>query len=119
MHINVEHTIGDLARDMARIPGKVHAGGARVVKKNGAQGTKLAQRFAQGLSGPHGSAYWKRISGESVGDLSYEYGPHAGGVPVGGGWRHGTPNTELERSLDVVGPRFAKDVDGVVDKAFW
>ena len=117
--VRVEHSIGDLARDMARIPPKAIREGAKVVRKNGREGTKLAQRFAQELSGPHGKSYWKRITGESTGALEYEYGPHAGGVPVGGGWRHGTPNTELERSLDVVGQKFAKDVDAMVDGLFW
>lgn len=117
--VRVTHSIGDLARDCAAIPGKMRAEGSKVVRKNGAAGTKLAQRFARELSGPHGTAYWKRISGESTGALEYEYGPHAGGVPVGGGWRHGTPNTELERSLDVIGPKFAKDVGDMADGLFW
>lgn len=117
--VHVSHSIGDLARDMARIPAKAIREGGKVVRKNGREGTTLAKRFAQELSGPHGTAYFKRISGESTGALEYEYGPHAGGVPVGGGWRHGTPNTELERSLDVIGPKFAKGIDAMVDDLFW
>jgi hypothetical protein len=117
--VHVTHSIGDLARDMAGIPPKMVREGAKIVRKDGLAGTKLAQRYARGLSGPHGADYWKRITGESVGALAFEYGPHDGGVPVGGGWRHGTPNTELERSLDVIGPRFARDVDAMIDGLFW
>src|SRR5687768_16598006 len=95
---------------MARIPAKMVRGGSRIVRKDGAAGLKIAQRFARELSGPHGTSYWKRITGEPTGAMEYEYGPHAGGVPVGGGWRHGAPNTELERSTDVIGPKLAKDV---------
>ena len=117
--VHVSHHLGALIADMDAIPAKVKTKGAKVVKKNGAAGTKLARRFAQELSGPHGKAYFKRITGESTGALEYEYGPHAGGVPVGGGWRHGTPNTELERSQDIIGPRFAADVDFMIRDIFW
>lgn len=117
--VRVEHSIGDLARDMRRIPGKAKRGGARLVQKNGKAGTKLAQGFARELSGPHGKAYWKRITGESLGPFEYEYGPHDGGIPVGGGWRHGAPNTELEKSTDIIGPKFAKDVGDMAEGLFW
>lgn len=114
-----QNTVGNVARDLAAIPAKTRTGAAKAVRKNGAAGTKLAQRFAQELSGPHGKNYWKRITGESIDAFTYEYGPHAGGLPVGGGWRHGTPNTELERSMDVIGPKFAKDIRDVIDEVWW
>jgi hypothetical protein len=116
--VRVTHSIGDLARDMGRIPARMVTEGSKIVKKDVRAGRTLARRYARGLSGPHGADYYKRITDEASG-LSGEYGPHDGGVPVGGGWRHGTPNTELERSLDVIGPRFAKDIDDMIDGLFW
>lgn len=117
--VHVTHSIGDLARDMAAIPPKAIREGSKVVRKNVREGNTLARRYARELSGPHGKNYYKRISGEMLGALEGEYGPHAGGLPVGGGWRHGTPNTELERSQDVIGPKFAKGIDDMVDGLFW
>ncbi len=113
------NTVGGLARDLAAIPAKTQIGAAKAVQKNGKRGLNLAQRFAQELSGPHGTNYHKRITGESLGAFEYEYGPHAGGTPVGGGWRHGAPNTELERSMDVVGPALAKDIRDVLEQVWW
>lgn len=117
--IRVTHTIGDLAADAARIPAKVKREGRKIVRKNVRDGNTLARRYARELSGPHGKNYFKRITGEMTGALEGEYGPHDGGVPVGGGWRHGAPNTELERSQDVIGPRFARDVREMADGLFW
>lgn len=115
MQIHVTHTLADLEAALISRPARVMKGSAKAVVKEGRRGNVLAQRFAQELSGPHGTAYWKRLSGESAGALQYEYGPHSGGVPVGGGWRHGTPNTELDRSADIVGPALAKDIRGVLE----
>lgn len=117
--VRVSHTIGDLARDMAAIPTRMVTEGSKVVKKDVRAGRTLARRYARGLSGPHGEDYYKRITDEMTGALEGEYGPHDGGLPVGGGWRHGTPNTELERSQDVIGPRFASDVRSLIDGLFW
>lgn len=117
--IRVTHTIGDLASDLAAIPVKFVREGSKVVRTNVREGTLQAQAFARTSSGPHGSSYWKRISGEMTGPLEGEWGPHDGGLPVGGGWRHSVPNTELARSADVIGPQFAGDVGDMVDGLFW
>jgi hypothetical protein len=117
--VRVEHSIGDLKRDMERIPPKMVKEGRKVVRKHVREGWRLSRRFARELSGPHGKTYYKRITEEMTGPLEGEYGPHAGGTPVGGGWRHGAPNTELERSLDVVGPKFADAVGDMADGLFW
>lgn len=113
--VHVSHTLGDLEAALASRPARITTGLVQAVEKTGTRGNTLARRFAQELSGPHGTSYFKRLSGESTGALSYEYGPHAGGVPVGGGWRHGTPNTELDRSADIVGPAFARLVRDVLE----
>lgn len=118
MIINVEHSgVADLAADLRTIAvtASVHMVG--IVRDNVALGERTAQRFAKDSSGPHGLNYFKRITGEMTGDLEGEYGPHAGTM-IGGGWRSGE-NTDLPRSQDIVGPKFAKDVSAEVDDLFW
>ena len=119
MRVRVQHDIDDLANDLAGIARTTRPKMARVVKRNTEQGNRLAQRFAREMSGPHGLHYWKRISDEMVDPLTGEYGPHAGGTPVGGGYRNGPPNTDLPRSADIQGPQFAKDMRDLLDGAFW
>lgn len=118
--IRVEHSIGDLASDLASIPVTVTTKSVAAVARNVDQGTKLAQKFARASSGPHGRFYWKRISGEASG-LSGEYGPTGDvvGNAVGAGWRNGPPNTDLPKSADIQGPKFADDIGDILDKAFW
>lgn len=119
--IRVNHTIGGLRRDMDKIARTAAPKMSRVVKRNTTQGEKLTQRIARGAAGPHGLNYWKRITSEMVGPLTGEYGPtgEVAGNAVGAGWRHGPGNTDLEKSLDVQGPKFAKDVGDVADGLFW
>ena len=117
--IHCDQTLSNTIGDLVAMPAKVVTEGSAIVARNVKAGNSLARKFAQELSGPHGKNYFKRISSEMLGALEGEWGPHAGGVPVGGGWRHGSPNTELERSQDIIGPRFLKDVDSMVDGLFW
>lgn len=116
--VRVTHGIDMLAADARRIAVTTKPKMARVVTKNVTEGRKSAQKFAKGASGPHGKSYFKRITDEMTGVLTGEYGPHDGGTPVGGGWRHGPPNTDLPRSADVIGPKFAKDAADLLD-VFW
>lgn len=118
--VRVEHNIGDLASDLASIPVTVNRKAVTVVARNVTQGRKLAQKFARASSGPHGRNYWKRITDESSG-LSGEYGPTGDvvGNAVGAGWRNGPPNTDLPKSADIQGPKFADDIGDILDKAFW
>lgn len=117
--INVMHTLADLEADLSRIATTTRPQLSAVVKRNVEQGNRLAQAYARELSGPHGKNYWKRLTGEMLTPLSGEFGPHGGGLPVGGGWRSGAPNTELERAQDVIGPRLAGDVRDILDRLFW
>lgn len=119
--IRVSHSIGDLARDAARVVAKAGPGMTRVVRKNTMQGNKLAQGIARRASGPHGTNYYKRLTDEMTGPLTGEYGPTGtvAGNAVGGGWRNGPPNNDLPKSADVIGPRFAKDVGDLPERWFW
>lgn len=121
MRVNITHSIGDLERDARAIPAKAARKMVGVVKKNTTEGRKLAQGFARTSSGPHGTAYYKRITDEMLSPFVGEYGPNGDvvGNAVGGGWRHGPPNTDLPRSADIQGPKFAKDMGDVLDGLFW
>lgn len=118
--VRVTHSIGDLASDMAKIPPAAQRKLSATVKKNTAYGEKVARRLARERAGPHGKNAFKRITSEMVGPLTGEYGWTGDASQiVGAGWRNGPPNTDLERSQDIVGPKFAADVSDVVDRLFW
>jgi len=120
MRVKVDYSgTRDLESDMRKIPPALVRQGAKVVKQNVAAGQRLARQYARQKSGPHGKSYYKRITSDMTGPLSGEYGPHDGGTPVGAGWRHGAGNTDLPRSADVIGPKFADDISKVLDTLFW
>jgi hypothetical protein len=128
MRVSVSGIPDDLKSDCAKIPALFYQQGRRIIREDVADGGKTARRIARFKSGPHGSAYYKRITwdksassfvGFGGGSISGEYGPHAGGTPVGGGWRHGPPNTDLENSLDLIRPKFHRDVDSMLHSLFW
>lgn len=121
MRIRVTHTIGDLAADAAKVPTKAARRMATVTKRNVEQGNRLAQKFARASSGPHGRLYYKRITSEMTGPFVGEYGPTGDvvGNAVGAGWRNGPPNTDLPRSADIQGPKFASDAGEILDQVFW
>lgn len=117
MSIRVIHSLGDLADDLRTIAVTTRPRMVGVVRGAVKFGERTAQRLAKESSGPHGLNYWKRITSELTGPLEGEYGPHAGNM-IGGGWRNGE-NTDLPRSQDIVGPKFAKDISDMVDDLFW
>lgn len=117
MGIRFEHNLGDLTSDLRTIATTTQARMVKVVHKNVKLGERIARRLARESSGPHGLNYYKRITGDMTGPLEGEYGPRSGNM-IGGGWRHGE-NTDLPRSADQVGPRFAKTVQDEVDDLFW
>lgn len=84
---------------------------SQVIHRNAVEGNTIAQQLARMKAGPHGSAYWKRLSAEMIGPLSAEYGPE--GTPktnfVGAGFRHGV-NTDLPQSADFIGPQLAREI---------
>lgn len=121
MHIKVTSTLSDLASDMAKIPPRAAGRMATVVKRNVEQGNRQAQRLARASSGPHGKNYFKRITSEMRGSFEGEYGPtgDVAGNAVGAGWRNGPPNTDLPKSADIQGPKFARDAGKLLDGLFW
>lgn len=118
--IRVHNHLDDLTRDIAAIAPAAEAQMPGVVARYAKTGHAAAQRFARARSGPHGLNYYKRITAEQRTPLSWEYGPTGDvvGVAVGAGWRDGPANTDLERSTDVVGPKFADAVGNAADRLF-
>jgi len=112
--------LGGLSSDMARIPPTMVRKGSAVVRKNVRLGKNTTQRIVKSQAGPHGKFAYKRIDSGMTGALEGDYGwtGDADNI-VGAGWRHGAGNTDLEKSQDVVGPKFAKDVSDMVDGLFW
>lgn len=113
--------LSDLTGDLRKIAVRAKRDMAVVVRNNARRGNSLARAHARRTSGPHGKAYFKRITAEAKTLLRWEYGPE--GIPktefVGAGYRHGPPNHDLANSLDVQGPKFVADVRALPDKWFW
>ena len=119
--VSVQHGIDDLRSDLSAIPSQMVKQGTKIVRTNTREGRDQARMYARESSGPHGKNYFKRITDEMVGALEGEYGPEGvvEGNAVGGGWRHAAANTDLPRSVDVIGPQFADDIGEMVDGLFW
>ena len=123
MRVRVEHSVGDLANDLAGIPVKARTRFVRTVQRNAEQGNRLAANFARSSAGSHGKHYPKAFSAEMVTPLIGEYGPDAG-MPQGGmsfefGSRNQRPHLDLAKSADIQGPQFGKDISDDVDGLFW
>ena len=127
MRVIVLHTIDDLADDLRAIAVRAPKDMRAVVREGIKVGESLAKDNAKAAGGPHGKRYYKRISSEMHGNVTFggvtgisgEWGPHDGGTPVGAGWRHNGPNMDLEKSADVVAPAFVGEVRRLPDKWFW
>jgi hypothetical protein len=118
--IRVTHSIGDLASDMRKIAVRAKPELSKIVRKNTHEGNMLARRFARERSGPHGKNAYKRLTSEMLSPLVGEYGWTGDASQiVGASWRNGPPNTDLPRSADVIGPKFANDVQDAPGKWFW
>lgn len=119
MRVVVINDLSDLAADTRAIAVEAHVRLAPVVARNVHALTREAQRIARSKSGLHGVNYFKRITDEMTGPLEGESGPHDGGTPVGGGWRHGAGNTDMVEAADLIGPKFAKAVGDEAQGWFW
>lgn len=118
--VHVSHGIDDLRADLAEIPVKAIPLLSNAVRSNTQQGNTVARGIARASSGLHGKNAYKRLTAEMVTPYVGEYG-WTGDADriVGAGFRNGAVNTDLEQSLDIQGPQFAKDVGDVVDGLFW
>lgn len=119
MRVKVRHTIDRLADKYEGVAVKTPAALHHIVADNVDYGRDLARALAREKAGPHGQAYWKRITSELTGPLEGEYGPT--GEPktefVGVGFRSGI-NTDLPQSADRVGPAMAADVRKLIARLY-
>lgn len=120
VRVSVRHTVDRLADKYEKVPAQALVGMNRIVRDNVDFGRDLAKALAREAAGPHGQAYYKRISSEMTGLLEGEYGPT--GSPktefVGVGFRSGI-NTDLPQSADRVGPAAAADVQRLITRLYW
>lgn len=131
MRVRVEHTIHGLGRDMARIPPTMYREGRGVVTRAARDGGLTARRISKWTAGSHGKHYPKAItwdrakafSGFGGGDIVAEYGPDSsrpqGGMSFEEGSRNQPPHRDLEQSLDIIRPKFHRDVHSMVGNLFW
>lgn len=123
MRISEHDTLDGLVADLSSIPTRFVRGTSRAVKKNVDQGNRLAKANAKRTAGSHGKLYPRAFSAEMTGLLSGEYGPDAS-MPQGDmsfeyGSRNQAPHLDLNRSADIIGPKFANDIGDVLDGLFW
>lgn len=116
--IEVTNKLDDLARDTRAVAEDAKPLMRSAVSLNVSRGERELKRIAEAKVGRHGANYPKRITSEMTGPLTGEFGPHAGGTPVGAGFRHGV-NTDSAQAADIIGPKFADDVSRDVDSLFW
>lgn len=122
----IEHdTLDGLVKDMAALPRRHRKDMIATVRQGIKVGTVDLKDRARRLAGPHGKNYYKRISSEmklygALGLISGEYGPV--GEPktefVGVGFRHGH-NHDIDRSADLIGPAFDREVRDKIARWFW
>ena len=119
MKVRVRHTIDRLADKYEKIPAQAIVGMNKIVRDNVDYGRDLAKALAREKAGPHGQAYYKRITSEMTGLLEGEYGPS--GTPktefVGVGFRHGI-NTDLPQSADKAMVSMAADVRRLITRLY-
>ena len=123
MNIRVTSTIGELADDLRTVAVTGRREMARVVRKNIAEGNRLAKGFARQSAGAHGKHYHRAFSAEMTGATSGTYGPDAsmpqGDMSFEGGSRNQPPHLDLAQSADIIKPKFIHDVDDMLDHLFW
>lgn len=133
MRITVKHQgIEDLESDMRKIPPRLYHEGSQIIRDIVRDGGMTARRIATWTAGEHGKRYpraitWDRRSrnffGFGGGVMKGEYGPDSslpqGDMSFEGGSRNQKPHNDLANSLDLIRPKFHRDVDHMLDGLFW
>lgn len=132
--VRVTTTTDDLEADLRYIA-RTARGDMRDTVRDGIKaGNELAKDFAKAKNGPrsHSRKYPGKFSAEMLPGLglfgntiSGEYGPrHEGqgmlaGILESGSRSGNAPQQNLARSADIIGPAFAQEVRGLLDRMFW
>lgn len=132
MDITVRGGVDDLIADMARIRAEAPLVLNGVVRDGVRAGTELAKNFAKRSAGKHGKRYPTAITPQMhrprpslFGGMFYggEYGPDSsrpqGGMSFEYGSRNQKPHLDLNRSADIIGPQFPREVGDAIDRLFW
>lgn len=123
MRISVTDTLGDLERDLRRVPVKVAREMAQSVKSNAKAGNRLAAKNATATAGRHGKHYPDAFTAEAITPLMWEYGPDSakpqGGMSFEEGSRNQPPHHDLLKSMDVYGWQLRLDARDAIRGAFW
>lgn len=130
MRIVVEHSIGDLADDMASIAVRAVKDMRATVREAVIVGNTVAKDNARRTAGKHGKHYPRAMSWEMTsfygfggGTIVGEYGPESG-KPQGdmsfeGGSRNQPPHNDLAKSADLIAPAFLGEVRRLPERWFW
>lgn len=124
MRVHVEYQgTKDLQSDLTKIPAQFVREGSKAVRKNVDEGNRITSNIARASAGKHGKLYPRSFTSEMTGALSGVYGPDAsmpqGGMSFNAGSRNQPPHLDMEKGLDLIRPKFARDVDRMLDGLFW
>lgn len=131
MRVVVKHeSIDELEADLRSVPRRLYRDGKRIVTENARDGGQTARRIAKYTAGRHGKYYPASITWDSAsallfgdgGQIKAEYGPDSsrpqGGMEFEEGSRNQPPHHDLANSLDLIRPKFHRDVDGMLGSLF-
>ena len=129
--INVRGGVNDLIADFGKIRTEAPRALSGVVRDGIKAGTVLAKDNARRSAGSHGKRYPAAITSQMRTPYRYgagaiyhgEYGPDIsrpqGGMSFEYGSRNQKPHMDLNRSADIIGPRFPTEVADAIDRLFW
>lgn len=120
MRVVVTHRVDVLARDFRQAPAKVGRKVAAATRSAAAQGNRLAKKYARQSAAAHGKDYPDTFSTEMHTPLDWEYGPEARGQGLlarilNDGSPTSPAHNDLEKSMDVITPKWRDDVGDALD----
>lgn len=119
-----------LSDDLAAVPKRLYREGSKIVTENARDGGQTARRIAKFTARRHGKYYpasitWDRATaylGGAGGEIHASYGPDSsrpqGGMEFEEGSRNQPPHHDLANSLDLIRPKFIRDIDGMLGSLF-
>lgn len=122
--------IARLEKDLSAIPARMYREGKRIVTENARDGGQTARRIARFTARRHGRDYPNSITWDSAsalvafggGQIKAAYGPDSsrpqGGMSFEDGSRNQPPHHDLANSLDLIRPKFNRDIDGMLGSLF-
>jgi hypothetical protein len=131
MRVSVKHEdLIQLEKDLSAVPIRLYREGKRIVTENARDGGQTARRIAKYTARRHGRDYPMAITWDSAsalvafggGAIKAAYGPDSsrpqGGMSFEEGSRHQPPHHDLANSLDLIRPKFHRDIDGLLGSLF-